>query len=132
MKNSERNTTERQGARFAFPAAAGAVIWKGTMVALNAGNAAPGAAIAARVTVGIADLTVDNTGGAAGALMVPIKRGTFLLANSAGADEITNANYGQFCHVVDNDTVALTNGGGARPVAGTIRGVSGAGVWVEF
>ena len=48
MKNSERNTTERQGARFAFPAAAGAVIWKGTMVALNAGNAAPGAAIAAR------------------------------------------------------------------------------------
>ena len=100
--------------------------------ALNAGNAAPGAAIAARVTVGIADLTVDNTGGAAGALMVPIKRGTFLLANSAGADEITNANYGQFCHVVDNDTVALTNGGGSRPVAGTIRGVSGAGVWVEF
>ena len=52
MKNSERHTTEREGARFAFPAAAGAVIWKGTMVALNAGNAAPGAANAARVAVG--------------------------------------------------------------------------------
>lgn len=132
MKNSERNTMEREGERFAFPVAAGALIWKGTIVALNAGNATPGAATAALVSVGIADQTADNTGGADGDLMVPVRRGTYLLMNSAGADEITDADYGSPCHIVDNDTVALTDGGGARPVAGIIRGTSGAGVWVEF
>lgn len=132
MKNGERNTLERQGEIYSFPAAANAVIWKGTIVALNAGNAAAGSATAGRVTVGIAQNSVDNTGGAAGALRVDVKRGTFLVNNSAGADEITAANIGSLCYVVDNDTVALTHATNTRPVAGTIRAVDAGGVWVQF
>ncbi len=132
MKNSERNTFERQGERFSFAVAANVVIWKGTIVALNAGIATPGAAVAGRVTVGIADNTADNTGGAQGALNVAVRRGTFLLANSAGADEITATNVGSPCYVVDNDTVALTHATNTRPVAGTIRAVEAGGVWVQF
>ncbi len=132
MKNSERNTFERQGERFSFAVAANVVIWKGTIVALNAGIATPGAAVAGRVTVGIADNTADNTGGAQGALNVAVRRGTFLLANSAGADEITATNVGSPCYVVDNDTVALTHAANTRPVAGTIRAVEAGGVWVQF
>ena len=132
MKNSERNTFERQGERFSFAVAANVVIWKGTIVALNAGIATPGAAVAGRVTVGIADNTADNTGGAQGALNVAVRRGTFLLANSAGADEITATNVGSPSYVVDNDTVALTHAANTRPVAGTIRAVEAGGVWVQF
>ena len=132
MKNSERNTLERQGEIYSFPVAANAVIWKGTIVALNAGNATAGAAGAGRVTVGIAQASADNTGGAAGALRVDVKRGTFLLRNSAGADEVTAANIGSPCYVVDNDTVARTHATNTRSVAGTIRAVGDGGVWVQI
>ncbi len=132
MKNSERNTMERQGDRYDYPVAAAALIWKGTLVALNAGNAVPGAATAALVTVGIADETLNNAGGAAGAKRITVRRGVFLLSNSTGPDEITGAHVGSPCYVADNDTVALTHATNTRPVAGTIRAVEAGGVWVEI
>ena len=133
MKNSERNTTEREGRRFDFPAAADVVIWKGTLAAMNAlGLVVPGSAAAGLVTLGIAEETADNTGGAAGAVRVTAKRGTFLLRNSTGPDEITGAHVGSACYVVDNETVALTHATNTRPVAGTIRAVEQGGVWVEI
>ena len=35
-------------------------------------------------------------------------------------------------HLVDDQTVAKTNGGSTRSVAGICRGVDSDGVWVEF
>ena len=127
----DRNTFERDGSRFVYPVGAGAVIHHGTIVAAAAGNAVAGAAIAAQVTLGISDGAVDNTGGAAGAKKVAVKKGTFLLINSV-ADPITAADIEADCYVVDNDTVAKTHAGNTRPRAGRVRSVDDGGVWVTF
>lgn len=63
---------------------------------------------------------------------VNVRRGTFRFANSSGADEITLADVGKDCFAADNQTVAKTDGGGARPKAGRIFDVDGGGVWVEL
>jgi len=130
----ERNTPRRAAAELSFPAAV-AKILAGTIVVLNAsGFAEPGATATGKKCVGVADATVDNTGGSAGDLEVPIKRGTFLFENSATTDEITDADYGADCYVVDNQTVAKTDGTNTRSIAGKVRGVDAASgrVWVEF
>ncbi len=127
----DRNTLQREGSRFTYPVEAGAVIPAGTIVCLNAGNATPGAATAGLVAVGISDAWADNTDGVDGALSVDAMLGTFLLANSA-TDALTAADIGADCYVFDNDTVARTDGGGSRPVAGRVRQVEAGGVWVTF
>ncbi len=126
---AERNTQEREGSVFKYALAAAAVISKGQMVVLDAGLAKPGSAIAAAKSVGIAQATVDQ---AAGDLGVNAKRGTFLMKNSAGADEITAADVLSDCYVVDGETVAKTSDTNARPVAGRIEQIEGSGVWVTF
>lgn len=127
----DRNTYHRDGSRFTYPVAAGAVIYSGTIVAATGGNATSGAAVAANVTLGIADGPADNTGGAAGAKRVSVKLGAYLLNNSA-ADPVTAADVGLDCYVVDNDTVAKTNAANTRPRAGKVRSVEDGGVWVTF
>jgi hypothetical protein len=52
--------------------------------------------------------------------------------NSAAADLIAKADIGASCYVVDDQTVAKTNGGGARPRAGKVFDVDEYGVWVDF
>lgn len=129
----ERNTKRRAAHQLSFPAAAAVKILAGTIVVANAaGNAEPGATATAKIALGIAESTVDNSAGAAGDLQVPISRGCFQLANSAAADALTNADYGSTCYLVDNQTVAKTDGGATRSKAGVVRGVDAAGVWVEF
>ena len=129
---AERNTPRRNADDFSFPAAV-AKILAGTIVVLNtSGNAEPGATATGKKSVGVAKETVDNTGGSAGDLQVPIARGCFRFANSTAGDAITNADYGANCYVVDNQTVAKTDGSSTRSIAGVIRGVDSGGVWVEF
>lgn len=125
----ERNTQEREGAVFNYALAVGAIVSKGRIVMLDAGAAKPGSAIAAAKTVGIAQMSADQTAGDAS---VNVKRGTFLLKNSAGADEITAADVLADCFVVDDETVAKTDATATRPIAGRIEQVEGSGVWVTF
>ena len=61
-----------------------------------------------------------------------MKRGNFCLANSAGADEITAADIGKVCYIVDNQTVAKTDGTATRSPAGIVDDVDDAGVWVNI
>lgn len=130
---NERNTPRRYPDDLSFGVLGGQKVLAGTVVVLTAAGFARGGLTAADVaTVGIAQETVDNTTGVDGAVAVPIRRGVHQLANSAAADAITNADYGKPCYVVDNQTVAKTNGGNTRSVAGVVRGVDGGGVWVEF
>lgn len=131
VSTKDRATVQRDGTRFTYPLAAGAVIYYGTIVAAAAGYAVPGSATAANVTLGIADGAVDNTGGAAGAKKVQVKSGTYLLNNSA-ADPVTAADIGADCYVLDNDTVAKTSSANTRPRAGRVRAVDDGGVWVTF
>lgn len=82
---------------------------------------------------GVLTLTLGrlDASGAAGD-RVPVRRGVFRYANSSGADEITLDDYGKPVFALNNQTVAKTDGGGARPKAGVVRDVDAAGVWVEF
>jgi hypothetical protein len=52
--------------------------------------------------------------------------------NSSDADAISTANIGADCYIVDDQTVALTNGTNTRSVAGKIFDVDSAGVWVDM
>jgi hypothetical protein len=131
--SKDRNTLSRDGKRFSDPVAATTVIYAGALVQLNsAGNAVPASATAANVPRGVAVEKVDNSAGAAGDLRVESLRGVFCFKNSAAADEITRAEIGDTCYVVDDETVAKTNNAGARPAAGVVRDVDAKGVWVEI
>ena len=82
--------------------------------------------------VGRADAPADNSGGAAGDLTVDVRKGIFRFANSAGADEIGPEDVEGTAYIVDDETVALTDGGATRSVAGKIYDVDAQGVWIEF
>lgn len=130
---TETLTPRREGVELSVPAAASKIL-AGTIVVVNSsGYAAAGSTATGVAAVGMAQQTVDNADGSAGDKQVPVRRGTFAFANSASSDEITWADYGADCYIVDNQTVAKTDGTSTRSVAGTVRGLDDAGrVWVEF
>ena len=129
----DRNTKRREGHKRSFPAAAAAVLWAGAMAAVNAaGNCVPMSTSTTLKGVGRVERRVDNTSGAAGAQSVEVSAGIFRFANSASADLITQADIGNDCYGVDDQTVAKTSGSSTRSVAGKIYDVDALGVWVKF
>lgn len=61
--------------------------------------------------------------------------GVYHLENSAGADEITQAEVGDNCYIVNDETVAKTDATGTRSVAGRVVAVCSPvtdGVWVRL
>ncbi len=129
---ADRNTKRRDGTQFNFPMDAAKKIYTGSIVALAVGLAAAATTATGLVAVGVAEETVDNSAGVAGDLDVPVRKGTFHFANSAAADEIALDDVGGDCYIVDDQTVALTNGTATRSVAGKIVDVDATGVWVQF
>lgn len=114
-------------------------IFKDSIVCIDsAGRAQPGGLVAAGAlrAVGKSSAWLDNrTGspyfsGLADATDVETEYGIFEWANSAGGDAITAANVGQVAYVVDDQTVALTDGGGTRCVAGIITEVRASKPWI--
>lgn len=124
-----RNTPQKVGDVFDFPGKAATTVNQGGLVVLDAGFAAPGRTALGLVAVGRAELTVAAV--AAGDALVPVRRGIFKFANSAAADAIAQADAGADCYIVDDQTVAKTNGGNTRSRAGQIVGVDADGVWVQ-
>lgn len=128
----ERNTVTRDPAVNAQPIAANAKVFMGALVVFNAtGQIAPGSTALNLIAAGRAEETVDNTGGAAGAKNVTFRRGVFQFKN-LGGDPVVQADLGKDCFIHDDETVAKTNGGNTRSVAGKVRGVDSGGVWVEI
>jgi len=116
-----------------LPVKGGEVIYAGGMVALNAdGYAVRAAANPDLKVLGRAEEAVDNTSGADGDVFVKIKTGIFRYENATGDDEILKKHIGDECYVVDDETVARTDGDGNRPVAGKVFDVDNEGVWVKF
>lgn len=129
----DRDTKRKDGNDYAAPAAAGIVAFAGAMVALDAaGNATPAATSTTLKGAGRAKERVDNSSGSAGDENVPYEKGVFLYKNSAAADEITRAEINENCYIVDDETVAKTDGGATRSVAGVIDEIDTNGVWVKF
>lgn len=129
----DRQTPHRAARDFSFPVAATTKIYGGAIVCITStGYATKGATSTTLKAVGIADSAADNSAGANGDVRVKTKRGTFKLGNSASTDQITLADVGASAYIVDDQTVAKTNGSNTRSVAGIIRDVDADGVWVEF
>ncbi|MDC8804222.1 hypothetical protein PRZ61_12295 [Halomonas pacifica] len=126
-----RNTPSRPGWRRAAPVAAGAVCHAGAIAVGNAtGFAEPASTATGLIALGVFHALADNTGGADGDLEVEIERGYFHFANSAAADEIDRTHIGSVCYLVDDQTVAATDGTATRSPAGIVDDVDDNGVWV--
>lgn len=127
----------------ALPVAASTKIYEGALIALatvgaNAGNVVQGQTAVGLVALGVAEKTVDNSTGTAGALTIVPRSGVFQFNNSATTDAIAAQHVGQLCYIADDNTVALTSAGGTRSIAGLIVAVDvtspgqsqPVGVWV--
>lgn len=112
-------------------AKAGVIIFAGALAASDNGFAAPGRTAVGLVGLGRATATVDNSAGANGAKKASIEAGCFQYGNSA-TDPVTAASIGKQVFIVDDETVAATNGTNTRSVAGICFDVDDGGVWVTF
>lgn len=130
----DRDTQEIGTRLRAFPMKAATRLFAGTMVHMDtSGNVGPGITVATGKVVGVSQAFVDNSTGAAGAVTAEVSRGVFgPFANSASADQILAADVDTLCYVVDDQTVAKTNGTNTRVAAGTVHAVDASGVWVRF
>jgi hypothetical protein len=129
----DRDTPKKDNKKFGLPVAAATKLFAGGIGCLSAtGYLVPGSTATTLKAVGRINEQVDNSAGADGDLKVEIDRGLFRFKNSAAADEITNVEIGSDCYIVDDQTVAKTDGGATRSVAGKVRDVDSLGVWVEF
>lgn len=98
----DRATSYREGIELDYPAAAGAKVFAGSLVCVNAdGFAVPAADTSGYVFVGVALEQVDNSAGANGAKSLRVRReGVF----EFDAASITQAMVGDPMYVVDDHT----------------------------
>ena len=128
----DRSTSRREAERFNDPVAAGKKIYAGSIIVLNAtGYAEPGATATGLVARGIAREQVDNSAGADGDLNVESFAGedAYRVANDGSIDR---THIGGDAYIVDDQTVAATDGTGTRSIAGKIVDVDSSGVWIRF
>ncbi|MGB0683398.1 MAG: hypothetical protein ACPGOV_11845 [Magnetovibrionaceae bacterium] len=129
----DRATQRRSGDIWQDPVAAATTIYAGSIVCLDAaGNLVPGSTATTLKVRGRAEEMVDNASGLAGDKTCRSRRGIHAFENSAAADEITRADIGNDAWIVDDQTLAKTDGGATRSKAGRIVDLDECGVWIEF
>lgn len=128
--SSERETSRRPGMAVVFPVLAGALIYGGGLVAVDAdGFAQPAANTAGLVIVGVADATVDNTDGDDGDLEVTARCGAQFKLDTT---TLTSEDAGRMAYVVNDQTVGrLSAASNAIPV-GRVVEADGAIAWIEI
>lgn len=130
--SKDRNTAMKDGELIPVPVAATAVIFAGALVVANAtGYAAPGSVATTLTYLGRAEEMVDNSGGADGDKSVLVRRKKAFFWKNSGTDPVTQASLGKPCYIVDDETVAATNGTNTRSAAGTVVGIESGGIWVH-
>jgi hypothetical protein len=128
---ADRNTAMKEGGLISVPVAASVKIFAGGLVAASAtGYATPGAVATTLTALGRAEEYVDNSAGAAGAKTVQIRRKNAFKFKNHAADLVVQSDLGKTCYIVDDETVAKTNGTSTRSAAGIVLGVEADGVWV--
>jgi hypothetical protein len=132
---SDRNAPiKNEGDTFSVPLTGGVIAYSGALICrdtADAGLGTPGKASTTLKAIGVAQERVDNAAGADGAKSVTVRRGTWFFKNSAAADAIVAADIGGTAFIVDDETVAKTNGTNTRSAAGRIEDVDATGVWVR-
>lgn len=130
---ADRNTSARIGDMRVDPVAAAVRVWAGSIVMRNAaGLLTKGAVAVGGVGVGRAESTVDTTAGAAGAVSLEYRTGCFRFADATAGDLIVQADIGKACFILDDQTVARTDGGATRSRARIVDGMIRTGVRVRF
>lgn len=133
MLTQDRNTPAAAGDLREGPVAAAQLIYAGAIVARNAaGFLVKGITATGLTAVGRAEHRVDNSAGAAGDAQLRYRPGVYRFANSAGGDEITIADIGRACWIVDDETVAKTSATNTRSKAGVVEMIDAQGVWVRM
>ncbi len=126
----DRHTHSQQCSPLSVPIAANAVFYAGAMVVLNPqGFAVPGMTAKDVVYVGRAEEALSNVGGANGARRIEVRR--LLAFKWVNDGSITQAHLMKSAFIVDDQTVAATDGAATRSIAGRIVGIDTDGVWVE-
>lgn len=129
---ADRLIKSRHTSVFVDPVAATTKVYAGALTALNAaGNLVPFSTATGLIARGVAFEQVDNSAGSAGDKTCESRPGCYAFKNSGSTDQITRAEIGDDCYGVDDQTVAKTNGGGTRSVAGKIVDIDSDGVWVR-
>ena len=106
-------------------------IFAGALLMRNAsGHILKGATATGSFGVGRAEAAGTST--TAGVTQQPFREGNFRFANSTAGDLIATADIGTVCYIVDDQTVAKTNGTSTRSPAGVVVDVDAQGVWVRF
>lgn len=127
---ADRDTPKRSGGERAFPVAANKSCFLGCIAVLASGRLQPMAAATGLKAVGVFKETSINA--AQDTLVKTERHGWYRFNNSTSGDLIALTDVGANCYGVDDNTVAKTDGSGTRSIAGVIRDVDAAGVWVEF
>lgn len=131
---ADRNTPRREGRRYAHPVAAAMKVYAGSIVVLNAaGDARPGYVALNLIVAGLAQAQVDNSAGAAGDKTIEVESGIFGVASDG---TLNRTHIGKTVYLVDDQTVAATDGTGTRSAAGTLKDLEGSGAtataWVQL
>lgn len=129
----DRNTQRRDGVTFEYPAKSGVKFYAGGLAVIGAdGFAKPGVTGLNLTPAGRIEHQVDNTAGADGDVRVRVTKGVFRFDEAAG-DPLDRSHVGKTCYLVDDHTVAATNGANTRSAAGRVMDVEDDGtVWVEI
>ena len=127
----DRDTPRLEGDIFEHGVAAATVLFGGSLICFNAaGYLVPGSTATTLIAAGRCERRVDNSGGAAGDKLGKVRPGNYRFDNSTSTDAITIAEIGDDCFIVDDQTVAKTNGTNTRSRAGKVVAVDALGVWV--
>ena len=124
--SKDRKVIRRDGKELQIAAKSGVTIHQGALLMLDGSEVIPAKTATGKTVVGFA------TAPAKGGEKVNIERGVIDFDNSTSSDAITVAEIGKDCYVVDDQTVAKTDGSKTRSVAGKVSDVSDGRVWVKI
>jgi hypothetical protein len=103
-------------------------IFVGSLVCVNTeGRAVVGSTSTTLIAVGVAEEEADNSAGADDAIRCRVKPGVFMFKNSTAGDAIAITERFKNVYIVDDQTVAKTDGTGSRSVAGKVVDVLASG-----
>jgi hypothetical protein len=111
-------------------AAASTTFYKGSLVMFDQSAGTVQKATASTDSIALGRCEEDYTTNASETKVLDIRCGIFEFENSSAGDAIANDDAGKLCYMVDDQTVALTDGTGTRSVAGRVVKVVSTGVFV--
>lgn len=131
--SAARNTLTRAiRKRISIPLKANAVVYEGGLIAVDStGYGIDAATATGYQLVLLAAEDGDNTGGSSGDVSVDCLVCEAKFDNS-GSDAVTQASLGKNVYVVDDHTVASTDGTSTRSAAGPMTELDSDGVWVSL